>query len=69
VTSCQSAIRAVAADDRSAGFLELALGTPLLAMERVNRAADGSPVHVVQYVLRTDRVPVVDVSVNPSFGR
>lgn len=69
VTSCQSATRAIAADQRSAALLEVPRHAPLLAMERVNRAADGTAVHVVRYVLRTDRVPVVDVSVNTTFGR
>ena len=69
VTACESATRAVAADRRTARLLEVERGAPLLAMERVNKAVDGSVVHVVRYTLRTDRVPVVDASTNPSFGR
>lgn len=69
VTSCASATRAVAADRRSARLLDVDRGAPLLSMERVNKAVDGAVVHVVRYLLRTDRVPVVDASTNPSFGR
>ena len=66
--SCDVATRAVAADAESAARLKVKPGHPLLAMERINRGADGRPVHVVQFLMRTDVVPVVESLVNPSVS-
>lgn len=69
VTACEVATRAVAADAGTAHLLDVRKGFPLLAMERVNRGADDSTVHVVTYLLRTDLVPVVESLVNQARRR
>ena len=66
VSSCEVATRAVPADAKTAELLDVRRGSPLLAMERVNRGTDGGAVHAVSYLLRTDRVPVVEAIINPA---
>ncbi len=69
VSACEVATRALAAERADAKRLGVAAGHPLLAMERVNRGADGAAVHVVRYLLRTDRIPVVETLVNQAGRR
>jgi GntR family transcriptional regulator len=69
VSACEVATRAVAADAATAKLLGVRKGHPLLAMERVNRGADDAVVHVVNYLLRTDVVPVVESLVNQAGRR
>jgi GntR family transcriptional regulator len=64
VRSCEVATRAIAADASAAKLLDVKRGSPLLAMERINSSSDGSTIHVVNYVMRTDSVPVVETLVN-----
>jgi DNA-binding GntR family transcriptional regulator len=68
VRSCEVATRAIAADAHAAGLLDVRRGTPLLAMERINQSSDGSTIHVVNYLMRTDAVPVVETLVNPAVA-
>jgi GntR family transcriptional regulator len=69
VSACEVATRAIGADAETARLLGVKKGHPLLAMERLNRGADDSTVHVVSYVLRTDLVPVVETLVNQAGRR
>lgn len=66
VRSCDVATRAVAASTSVARLLDVKAGSPLLAMERVNRSSDGATIHVVSYLMRTDEVPVMETLINPA---
>lgn len=69
VSSCEVATRAVSADTRSARLLGVRARHPLLAMERLNRGADGTEVHAVSFLLRTDQIPIFESIVNPAGSR
>ena len=64
IASCDVATEAVAADAREARLLNVRRGAPLLRMERLNRATSGETVHAAVFVVRTDRVPVIETVVN-----
>jgi len=49
----------VAADDETAGLLDVAPGTPLLSVERVAYNAAGDPIEHANDLFRGDRTRVV----------
>ena len=64
IGSCDVATEAVAATPAEARLLDVRRGAPLLRMERLNRATTGETVHAAIFLVRTDRVPVVETLVN-----
>lgn len=64
IGSCDVATEAVAAGTDEAHLLEVMKGTPLLRMERLNRATSGQTVHAAVFLVCTDRAPVVETVVN-----
>lgn len=64
IGSCDVATEAVAASVEDARHLDVRRGTPLLRMERLNRATTGETVHAAVFLVRTDRAPVVETMIN-----
>lgn len=69
IARCDVATRALTADQLGlAGLLATADTFPLLVMERLNWSASNEAIHAVRFVVRTDRVPIVERIVNPTIG-
>lgn len=64
IGSCDVATEAVAATAREAQLLEVKRGTPLLRMERLNRATSGETVHAAVFLVHTEGAPVIETVVN-----
>ena len=64
IGSCDVATEAVAAGSEEARLLDVRRGTPLLRMERLNRATSGETVHAAVFIVRTDRTPVIETIIN-----
>lgn len=69
IASSEVASRAIKVPDPLRGLLELRRGEAVLAMERVNRAFDGTVVHVGSFIIRTDLVPLVEKVPNLAADR
>lgn len=69
VASCEVASRAVVVPAQWRSALALPARAPVLAMERVNRGADGLVLHAASFVFRTDLVPLVEHLFNPALAR
>lgn len=68
IARCDAASRAVGAGEAGvAGLLRVDTASPLLAMERLNWSLTDDAVHVAQFVVRTDLVPIVERLVNPTY--
>lgn len=66
IDACDVASRAVRVPQKWRSALHLAAGAPVLAVERVNRSADGTVLHVGSFIVRTDLVPMIERVPNPA---
>lgn len=69
IATCDVATRALTVPAEWRGPLDLEAGAAVLTMERINRAADGTVLHVGSFMIRTDRVPLVERITNPAVRR
>jgi len=60
LATCDVASRAVRVPQRWRAALNLSAGAPVLAVERLNRAQDGTVLHAGQFIMRTDLVPLIE---------
>lgn len=69
IARCDVATRAETAQQVGlAEMLDVDDDFPLLVMERLNWSAAGEAIHAVRFVVRTDRVPIVERIVNPTVA-